>query len=122
MQWHCYNLGNVLEKKGEIDEAIEYYVEALRIKPGYAEAQNNLGIALFKKRDYERAVLHFAKALEINPQDTGARNNLANVLFIQGKPMRLFPIMIKYLMIQRMLMHIITWHILSTQGLSCITL
>jgi len=40
------NLGNVLEGRGQIDEAIAHYKKALEIKPNYAEAHNNLAWVL----------------------------------------------------------------------------
>ncbi len=43
------NLGNALLKKGQIDEAISQYQEAIRMKPNYAEAHYNLGGALDRK-------------------------------------------------------------------------
>ena len=36
------NLGTALGEKGQIDEAIRQYQEAIRLKPDYAPAQNNL--------------------------------------------------------------------------------
>ena len=39
------NLGNILAEKGQIDEAIRQYQEAIRLKPDNADAHNNLGIA-----------------------------------------------------------------------------
>src|SRR5215831_5052937 len=41
--WMCYNnLGVILFKRGKVSEATDFYIQALRIKPDYAEATNNL--------------------------------------------------------------------------------
>jgi hypothetical protein len=40
------NLGNALDKQGRTEEAIEHYLQVLRIKPDYVEAHYNLGNAL----------------------------------------------------------------------------
>jgi Tfp pilus assembly protein PilF len=80
-----HNLGIALEQKGNLDDAIEEYYAALKIKPDYLDVLNNLGVALVSKGDYEQAVLSFKKALKTDPQKTDARMNLANVLFLQAK-------------------------------------
>jgi tetratricopeptide (TPR) repeat protein len=41
-----YNLGNVLFKKGSVNEAIVLYQKALQIKPDFAGAQNSLAWVL----------------------------------------------------------------------------
>jgi len=42
-------LEQAFDHKGLLDDAIASYQKALRINPGYAEAQFNLGNALLKK-------------------------------------------------------------------------
>ena len=40
------NLGVLLANKGQTDEAISHYQDALRLKPDHAEAHNNLACLL----------------------------------------------------------------------------
>lgn len=49
--WVNYKAGRVFMKQGDIDKAISYYREALRIKPDLKEAKTGLDEALEKKRE-----------------------------------------------------------------------
>lgn len=80
-----YNLGNALEKEGRIEEAIEHYLQALRINPDYVDAYNNLGVSLFRKGDIDGATERFREALRIKPDYVRARNNLKRALMIHSK-------------------------------------
>ena len=78
------NLGNALLKKGNVDEAIAHFQEALQIIPDYAEAHNNLGNALLKKGNVDEAIVHYQKALQIKPDYAGDHNNLGYALLKKG--------------------------------------
>ncbi len=74
------NLGNVLFKTGNVDEAMVHCQKALEINPDFAEAHNNLGDTLFQKGRVDEAIAHCQRALEINPHFAEAHNNLGNAL------------------------------------------
>ena len=74
------SLADLLMRRGRVNEAIEHSEEALRIRPGDVDAQNNLGLALLQTGDAKRAVAHLEKALEIDPGHMNAEINLAWVL------------------------------------------
>jgi predicted RNA-binding protein YlqC (UPF0109 family) len=79
------NLGNALNKQGRIAEAIEHYLQALRIKPDYEKAHNNLGDALDKQGRTAEAIEHYLQALRIKPDYEDAHYNLGNALNKQGR-------------------------------------
>jgi tetratricopeptide (TPR) repeat protein len=74
------SLADFLMRGGRVTEAIAHSEEALRIRPGDADAQNNLGLALLQTGDTARAAAHLEKALEIDPGHMNAEVNLAWIL------------------------------------------
>ena len=84
--WLAYNnLGNLLVKKGQMNEAIGEYQIALAIDPNLSEAHNDFGNALFHKGELDAAKIELQKALEINPEDANAHYNLGNVFLQKGQ-------------------------------------
>ena len=80
-----HNLGNALDKTGRTDDAIEHYLEALRIRPDYADAHYNLGNALDKSGRTDDAIEHYLVALRLRPDFEKAHNNLGNALDKSGR-------------------------------------
>jgi protein O-mannosyl-transferase len=78
------NLGISLFHLDMLEEAIDHYRQALRIKPDYAEAHNNLGIALSRQGRLHEAIEHYAQALRIKPDLVDAQVNLGNALLKAG--------------------------------------
>ena len=78
------NLGVALAKGGRLDEAVDHYYVALRIKPNEAEVYNNLGNVLEAQGNLDEAIRHYYEALRINPDNAKAHNNLGNVLATKG--------------------------------------
>jgi tetratricopeptide (TPR) repeat protein len=78
------NLGLLLAGQGELDEALDHYAEALRIKPDLIEARMNMGAALAEQGKLQEALLQYRKVLELKPGFAGAHYNLGNLLTAQG--------------------------------------
>jgi tetratricopeptide (TPR) repeat protein len=70
------NLGFVYNSRGMTDQAIEQFVTALRLRPGYLDARINLGIAYNAKGMPDKAMVQFMMALSMSPDDADAHNNL----------------------------------------------
>jgi len=79
-----YSLGMAFLDKGEKEEAIQQFRNALEIKPDYAEVRNNLGHALFDQGEKEEAIAQYRKAIEIKPDYVKARYNLGYALAKEG--------------------------------------
>ncbi len=77
--WMAYNnLGVVQFEKGNIDDAIDKYEEALRLHADYPEAHYNLGSALLQQGKIDDAIQQCEKALELQPTDPDAHVVLGN--------------------------------------------
>jgi len=61
------NRGNSYYEKGQYDQAISDYSEAIKINPADAIAYNNRGLAYYKKGQYDKAISDCTKAIGINP-------------------------------------------------------
>jgi len=79
------NLAGSLLERGQLNEAIVHYREALAIKPDVAEVQSNLGNALVREGSVEEATVHLQKALQINPVYAEAYNYMGNALIKKGQ-------------------------------------
>ncbi len=74
------NLGMALLKKGQLDEAMTQFRQALKANPNYNSAHDNLGVALVKKERLDEAIDQFQQSLKINPDDDLAHNDLGMAL------------------------------------------
>ena len=79
------NLGNALQRKGRLTEAIPHYAAAVRIDPNYETAHSNLASALKQLGKLQEAIDHYNAALRIKPDSARARNGLQDALKKQGK-------------------------------------
>jgi tetratricopeptide (TPR) repeat protein len=83
-----YNLGAIFLARGQLDDAISNYEQALatsgdRETHDHVSASlihNNLGIALARQGELDRAIAHFKRAIELQDGFADAHVNLADML------------------------------------------
>ena len=84
--WMAHNnLGAVLLREGQVNEAIVHFRRALEIDADQVEAQANLGDALLQKGELDEAVAQYYKALQIKPTYAEVHYNLGNALLRKGQ-------------------------------------
>ncbi|MFQ5738842.1 MAG: tetratricopeptide repeat protein [Acidobacteriota bacterium] len=80
------NLGSMLQARGRIQEAIDQFHQALKIRPDDAATLNNLGAAFQATGRFREAVSQFRHALKLRPNYASALYNLGNSLLHLGQP------------------------------------
>ena len=79
------NFGFVLAERGQIEEAMAHYRQAVDINPLYDEVHYNLANALARRGELDEAVACYLKALAIRPDDCEIHNNLGLALTARGQ-------------------------------------
>jgi len=74
------NLGLVLAKDGQIDEAIRQFQAAILVEPNSASLHNSLGMILGENGQKKQAFREFQIAVQLQPNNAGLRNNLGIAL------------------------------------------
>jgi Flp pilus assembly protein TadD len=80
-----HGLAVQLFEQGRFEEAIEHYLEAVRLHRDYPEAQYGLGLALLQVGKYNDAAKHLGEAARLKPTAERIRNNLGVALFSAGR-------------------------------------
>jgi Tfp pilus assembly protein PilF len=75
-----YNLGEMLQARGALDQAVEQFEAVVAIRPADAVANNALGGALLAKGDVSGAIRCFKVSLGSQPDYFDAHYNLGNAL------------------------------------------
>jgi tetratricopeptide (TPR) repeat protein len=70
--------------KGQIDEAIARYRDALAVDARLAIAWNGLSMALAKKGELESAIEAAEKLVDLEPDDPLSHTNLSRILMQKG--------------------------------------
>ncbi len=83
-----YNRGNAHSAKGEHDQAVADFDEALKLEPRNASALNNRGSARADKGETDAAIADFDAALKLNGRYASAWFNRANAYAAKGETAR----------------------------------
>ncbi|MBI3312696.1 MAG: tetratricopeptide repeat protein [Candidatus Omnitrophica bacterium] len=86
-----YNLATYYREHDKDQEAIPYFVNAIGLKPSYADAQNSLGSVMHRHGQIEIARNHYRMALAGNSKHLGALNNMGISFLEEGKPEEAIP-------------------------------
>jgi len=65
----------------QLERARKCYERALKLKPTYAEAQNNIGTVYYAQKSYRRAIAAYRKALKLTPNSASIHMNLGTAYF-----------------------------------------
>ena len=81
-----FNYAFALSKMGQIDRAIEKYLNALRVDAIFTEAHYNLALLFIQKTDYAKSVEHLTYILNQEPWSVRAHMKLAEIYAYQSQP------------------------------------
>jgi tetratricopeptide (TPR) repeat protein len=82
-----FDLGNVLDETGRVQEAIQTYRTALQLAPTYADAHYNLALAYEKTQQPRKALPHWRAYVKLDtasPWAVHARNQIQRILQADG--------------------------------------
>lgn len=79
------NMGCLLMKLGDLDQAREWFLKATRLNPRHGHAWANLGLLSFQRDRLREAAGQLIRAARFSPEDPRIVNNLAVVFANVGK-------------------------------------
>jgi tetratricopeptide (TPR) repeat protein len=80
------DLGNALQRLGQLEDAASEYREAVRLDPELAEAHNNLSNVLARLGRADESAREAAEAVRLAPDNAEAQFNLGVALHSLGRP------------------------------------
>ena len=80
-----YNLANVLDRRGQWDDARQHYERSLQIDPFHARALNNLGLGLAARGQTATALMLFTRAIDAAPGNAETYSNMGVALMDSGQ-------------------------------------
>jgi Flp pilus assembly protein TadD len=81
---HC-NLGALMATRGQYQDAMKHFEQALQVAPASATARNGLGAAFLALGRTDDAIRELRETLRVDPAHLNAHLNLARALMAKGK-------------------------------------
>ncbi len=78
-----YDLGMFLDGRGRKNEAVDHFLQVLRINPQEYWACNNIGAAMMEQGRFDKAIEYFRRGLAIRPSNALLHTNLEAALLAQ---------------------------------------
>ena len=78
-------LGNLLDEKGEQEQAVFMYQKAINVNPKYYKAYYNIANIYLGQNKYSMAIENYKKAAKLNQTNPYVYSNLACAYLKQGK-------------------------------------
>jgi len=75
--------GEAAYERGDLEQAFEFYSEAVRLNPDHADAHYSLGLVYHEEEKYELAEKEFRETLRIDPQSSAAHDCLGEIFDAQ---------------------------------------
>jgi Tfp pilus assembly protein PilF len=79
-----FNIGLILDARGQLDEAMNYYSRTIELQPDFCPAIHHSAVILLKRGDQDRGRSLLERALRINPNYGPARESLQNLKQLEG--------------------------------------
>jgi len=79
------NLGDMYQRWGDLDKAVEHFSRAIELNPRYAAANHNLANTYFRKKEFEKSIEHYQKAIELRPSLWQSHRELARIYYTIGE-------------------------------------
>ncbi len=79
------NAGNLMDRDGMLDKAVDQYSAAMRTNPRDAVPHFNLGLVLAVQDKLDQAIFQFREAIRLDPDNPESRIKLGTLLRDQGK-------------------------------------
>ncbi len=80
-----FNLANAARVEGQLEQAADYYLQALDIAPDYRDARHNLAVTRFVAGEIDEAIALYRQNLRQNPEDLRALASLGVALQAGGR-------------------------------------